>query len=67
MAPTEILAIQIFNNLNKLFLDASIKPVLLTGSSKNKEEIQLDIKNNKYNFIVGTHALFQDNVIFSRS
>ena len=48
MAPTEILAIQIFNNLNKLFLNAKIKPILLTGSSKNKEEIQLDIKNNKY-------------------
>ena len=66
MAPTEILAIQIFNNLNKLFLDAGIKPVLLTGSSKNKEEIQLDIKNNKYNFIIGTHALFQDNVTFHK-
>ncbi|MDA1284183.1 MAG: ATP-dependent DNA helicase RecG [Proteobacteria bacterium] len=66
MAPTEILAIQIFNNLSKLFLNSVIKPVLLTGSSKNKEEIQLDIKNNKFNFIIGTHALFQNNVTFKK-
>ncbi len=66
MAPTEILAMQIYSNLNKLFKSDQINPVLITGSSKNKKEIQKYIEDNKYNFVIGTHALFQENINFHK-
>ena len=64
MAPTEILAQQIFDNLNNLLSFNQLNSVLLTGSSKNKDEIYSKIRNNKFNFIVGTHAIFQEKLEF---
>jgi ATP-dependent DNA helicase RecG len=52
MAPTEILAQQHFKNLSQLLEPFDINPVLLTSSSKTKQE---KIKDSK--LIIGTHAL----------
>lgn len=57
MVPTEILASQHFNYLNKLFAPYNFKIALLTRSHKDKTADEADI-------IVGTHALIQENVKF---
>ena len=64
MAPTEILAKQHYDNAKKLF---NFNILLLTGSMKAKEkkEAYEKIKNNEYDLIIGTHALFSDGVIYS--
>ncbi len=64
MAPTEILANQHFASLTKLFEGSGIKLGLLTGSSKNKEEIIENIRLGKYDIVVGTHALIEDRTTF---
>ena len=66
MAPTEILASQIYENIINLIQLNKINPVLLTGSTKNKDEIYQKISNKEFDFIVGTHAIFQENLIFNQ-
>ncbi len=65
MAPTEILAEQHFININKIFEKHNIKVELLTGKTKNKKKIYEDLENNKIDCIIGTHALFTDNVKYN--
>ncbi|MCX7770189.1 MAG: ATP-dependent DNA helicase RecG [Proteobacteria bacterium] len=67
MAPTEILAEQHFINFKNLVSETDLKICLLTSSlkKKEKEEIVKDIKDGKYQLIVGTHALIQENVDFN--
>lgn len=62
MAPTEILAEQHYNELVSLFKDINI--CLVTGSLKTKERKNIlnKIKNNEFDIIVGTHALFSSDV-----
>ena len=64
MAPTEILAVQHYNNMRELFKDTNVVVELLTGSitKKDKMPIYEDLKNGKINIIVGTHALIQEEV-----
>ena len=64
MAPTEILAIQHYENIKKLFKDYDINVALLTGKLKVKEkkEILSKIEAGEIDFIVGTHALISDDV-----
>lgn len=66
MAPTEILAMQHFQSLSKLFKDTKIKLALLTGhlTPKQKQGIYEDLAEGKIDIIVGTHALFQDKVVY---
>ncbi len=66
MAPTEILASQIYENIINLIKFNKINPVLLTGSTKNKDEIYQKISNKEFDFIIGTHAIFQENLIFNQ-
>ena len=66
MAPTEILASQIYENIINLIQLNKINPILLTGSTKNKDEIYKKISNKQFDFIVGTHAIFQENLIFNQ-
>ncbi len=66
MAPTEILANQIYENIINLIQLNKINTVLLTGSTKNKDEIYQKISNKEFDFIVGTHAIFQENLIFNQ-
>ena len=66
MVPTEVLAVQHFENLKQLLEEHQLEfeAVLLTGSIKAKErrEIYQKIENGKAKLIIGTHALIQENV-----
>ena len=68
MAPTEVLALQHFRNLTRYLQDTGVKPALLTGSSRTAErrEIHQGLEDGSIGIIVGTHALFEDNVIFKK-
>ena len=64
MAPTEILAVQHYNNLKDLLKDTNISIELLTGSTlkKDKQRIYKDLKDGNVDMIIGTHALIQEEV-----
>ena len=66
MAPTEILATQHYENIKRLLSELNINIALLTGSTKKSERdaIDMGLKDGSINFIVGTHALIEDNVVF---
>lgn len=66
MVPTEILAIQHYDNAIKLFSNYNLKIALLTGSvsKKNKEEILTKLENGEIDFVIGTQALIQDKIVF---
>ncbi len=66
MAPTEILANQHFNALNKLLESMPIHIELLTGSTKQKKrkEIHASLENGSLHILIGTHALLEDKVQF---
>jgi len=68
MAPTEILAEQHAENLQKTFKDFPVNIVLLTGSTKVavRKQILTRIKNGEVNLIIGTHALIQDEVQYHK-
>ena len=67
MAPTEILAIQHYENFKKLFKDYNINVSLLIGklSLKEKKKIYNDLKLGKIDVVVGTHALISDGVTYN--
>ena len=67
MAPTEILAVQHFYNIEKLFTQYGIRIALLTGNTKAKEkkEIYEKLENYEYDIIVGTHALITEKVKYA--
>lgn len=66
MVPTEILAEQHLESLEKLFPD--LKLALLTGSMKaaEKRDTLASIASGEVDFIIGTHALIQDGVDYHR-
>lgn len=68
MAPTEILAQQHYQSLQKLFSKLNIRVGLLTGSQapKIKKETTAEINSGKIDIIVGTHALLSENVSFRK-
>ena len=68
MAPTEVLAVQHYKELKAQFAPYGITVGLLTGSmtAKEKRLMYHDIKNGDVAVIVGTHALIQDKVEYSR-
>lgn len=68
MAPTEILAEQHFNNLSGWFNPLRIQVGWLAGKVKGKarERSLQDIASGAAQLVVGTHALFQDDVHFAR-
>lgn len=68
MAPTEVLATQHFETFTKLFNGTGIKCELLVGSTKakDKKEIKERLKKGEIDLIIGTHALIQEDVEFSR-
>jgi len=68
MAPTEILAEQHYRKLYKWLTPLNLKVAWLTGSqSKKDREISLDMtQSGEAQIVVGTHALFQEHVIFKK-
>ncbi|MEE0954783.1 MAG: ATP-dependent DNA helicase RecG [Eubacterium sp.] len=72
MAPTEVLAEQHFRSLKDLLESCRLldkyQPVLLTGSltAKQKRQAYEKIRNGSALMIVGTHALIQEAVEYSK-
>jgi ATP-dependent DNA helicase RecG len=70
MAPTEILANQHAASLHELLISVGYheKMLLLTGSmsAKQKQSAYDSIASGEAQLIVGTHALFQEKVIFHK-
>ena len=66
MAPTEILAEQHATNFRRWFEPLGIDVGWLAGRVKGKQRLaELEkIKNGEVQMVVGTHALFQDEVAF---
>ncbi|MFH0969260.1 MAG: ATP-dependent DNA helicase RecG [Patescibacteria group bacterium] len=77
MAPTEVLALQHFNNLTKILKDYKFDIALLTnsyqihktysmehGTKINRNEILEKLKNGNVNLIIGTHSLIQKDIRF---
>ena len=66
MAPTEILARQHYATISRLAAAAGIRLAILTGRERGREreDILTALAAGDIDLIVGTHALFQDNVAF---
>jgi len=66
MAPTEILARQHYATLIQLAEPAGVGIALLTGREKGKtrEDILLRLASGDIGIVVGTHALFSEDVAF---
>ena len=70
MAPTEVLARQHFQAMEKLLQEQQIDfchPILLTGSdtAKEKREKYALIASKEANLVIGTHALIQEKVQYN--
>ncbi len=68
MAPTEILAEQHYKKFEMWLEPLNISIAWLTGGQNKKirEAAQSDIASGKARLVIGTHALFQDAVVFER-
>ena len=68
MAPTEILAEQHFATLTAMLSPLGLRVGKLTGamSAKEKRLAKEALKNGEFDLIVGTHALFSEDVAYSR-
>lgn len=68
MAPTEILAQQHFETISDLVKNLPIKVQKLTGSVKKsaRKVIHQELETGEAHILVGTHALLEDNVKFTK-
>jgi ATP-dependent DNA helicase RecG len=68
MAPTEILAQQHFETISELVKNLPIKVLKLTGSVKksSRKIIHQELEDGEAHILVGTHALLEDNVKFTK-
>lgn len=66
IAPTEILARQHFVSLSEMLKDTQVNIAILTGRDKGKARGALleKLANGEIDILVGTHALFQKDVIY---
>lgn len=67
MAPTSILARQHYESVAPLFEKLGYKCALLIGSMTKKEKLCVyeKLENGEIKLVIGTHALFQDSVVFA--
>ena len=67
MAPTEILAEQHYSTLTSMLVPLGVRIGRLTGamSAKEKRETKAKLKAGEYDIVVGTHALFSQDVEYS--
>lgn len=68
MAPTELLAEQHYHVFKKWFVPLGVNVVLLTSSIKGtaRKTLLQSIENADAHIVIGTHAIFQEHVKFSR-
>ncbi|HEX2842785.1 ATP-dependent DNA helicase RecG [Hyphomicrobium sp.] len=66
MAPTEVLARQHAETIAPLADAAGLRIGLLTGREKgrNRDELLSRLASGEIDILIGTHALFQDDVVF---
>jgi ATP-dependent DNA helicase RecG len=66
MVPTEILARQHYDSLSRLAENTGLRIALLTGRDKGRARADLlaRLEAGEIDLLVGTHALFQDDVMF---
>lgn len=67
LAPTQILAMQLFHTFNQILTEFNIKCELLINKDKarsKKEKIE-GIKSGTIKVIIGTHAIFSKNIEFN--
>lgn len=66
MAPTEILANQHAESIEKMISGLGLEMRLLTGSTKGKVRKKLleDLQEGNVHILVGTHAVLEDPVVF---
>ncbi len=66
VAPTEILAQQHFNNINNMLSNIGVKVNLLTGSTKKNDRKGIfgSLKEGLTHILIGTHAVFEEKVLF---
>lgn len=67
MAPTAILATQHYESFTDILAQTGIKCELLVSgiSKKKKEDILSRLAKNEIDILIGTHAVLEDNVVFS--
>src|SRR3990167_6113549 len=67
MAPTELLAEQHYQTLQRWFSALDIRVGFLSGSQteKTRREILAALSNHQIDVVIGTHALFQEKVQFA--
>ena len=68
MAPTAILASQHLETFNEVLKDTEIKcEILISGMKKKNKDLLLErLKNGEIDILIGTHAVFEDNVEFKK-
>ncbi len=68
MAPTESLSEQVYIVVTNFLRDIPVSVKLLTGktSLSEKKAITKDLRENKIDIVIGTHAVIQKDVDFSR-
>ncbi|MFA5970856.1 MAG: ATP-dependent DNA helicase RecG [Lentimicrobiaceae bacterium] len=68
MAPTEILANQHYTTITRFLAGMNVTVDLLTGSTKKarRKEIHPMLQSGELHIIIGTHALIEDAVKFSK-
>lgn len=66
MAPTELLALQHYNNIISTFKNINVNVCLLTSSTKKKDRLLIleDLKSGKCDILIGTHSVLNNEVVF---
>jgi ATP-dependent DNA helicase RecG len=64
MAPTELLVRQHCTTLEPFCAAAGVRLAALTGREKAREQVLADLAAGKIDILVGTHALFSEDVAF---
>ena len=66
MAPTEILAKQHYENMQKLFTNLNIKLLTSSTTKLERKEIIESIKANKIDILISTHSVLNDDIVFNK-
>ncbi len=68
MSPTEVLAKQTFKQFKEMLMPLNLKGELLTSSIKGKKRdlIYEMVKSGELDYLVGTHALLNEKIIFDK-
>ena len=68
LAPTEILATQHYINIKKILSAFKIRTAFLSASLKTSEKHQINdaLKNHEIDLLIGTHAIFQEQINFAK-